>query len=139
MAAHIERVQRIYIAQRDAMVAAVRRHLRRKPAATHDSNADDGCGDADLLVDFKVPDAGMFLWLRLRDVADAFALVTVDAVAAGVLMVPGYAFFASLSHGGGTGGAPCPYIRLSYSLASPADMDEGIRRLGCLLRGELPR
>ena len=87
--------------------------------ATTGASAADGAtndDDANLLVDFKVPGAGMFLWLRLRDVDDAHTLVTVDAVAAGVLMVPGYAFFASLSHGGGGAGplaAVQPRVRAS--------------------------
>ena len=51
--------------------------------------------------------------------------------ASGVAYVPGSAFF----HDGGGGNT----MRLSYSLASAAEIDEGIARLSALVKAKLAR
>ena len=69
------------------------------------------------LAEWSVPSGGMFLWLRLVGVEDSFSLITEKARAAEVLFVPGKVFMIDES-------APSPYVRASYSLVSPEDMDK---------------
>jgi 2-aminoadipate transaminase len=73
------------------------------------------------------PDGGMFTWLELPGTVDTAALLPV-ALAAGVAFVPGAAFYA------GEGGST---LRLSYSSATPAEIDEGVARLAPVLHGAL--
>jgi len=67
------------------------------------------------------PEGGYFLWLELPEGADATELLG-RATAAGVTFVPGPDF------GGEPGSA-----RLAFSFASPAEIDEGVSRLGELV------
>ena len=69
------------------------------------------------LAEWSVPSGGMFLWIRLLNIKDTFTLISEKARAAEVLFVPGQVFMIDES-------APSPYIRASYSLVSPADMDK---------------
>jgi len=80
------------------------------------------------LVEFEVPKAGMFLWMKLKGVDDSSDLVLKKAVEKKVLMVPGVSFIP----GGGTSG----FVRLSYSTASEEQMKEACRRLKMLLLEE---
>ncbi len=75
------------------------------------------------------PDGGMFTWLQLDGPIDAAALLPA-ALEAGVAYVPGSAFHAGEDEGRST-------LRLSYSCATPAEIDEGIGRLVPVLRGAL--
>ena len=87
-------------ARRDAMLGAL---LRELPSAG-----------------WSVPEGGYFLWLELPgDVASAE--LGQRAAAAGVSFVAGTEFF------GGRGGESA--LRLAYSYASPAEIDEGVTRL----------
>ena len=123
LSSHITRIQGVYRQQRDAMVCAVKRHLRRRPWDGTAMEDHDDCDD--LLVSFKLPQAGMFLWMHCHGVTDAQPIATA-AARAGLLFIHGAAFFAS--------GGPRPYIRVSFSLVSPSQMDEGMRILGEILR-----
>jgi len=67
------------------------------------------------------PEGGYFLWLELPEGTDATELLG-RATAAGVTFVPGSDF------GGEPGSA-----RLAFSFASPAEIDEGVSRLGELV------
>ena len=67
------------------------------------------------------PEGGYFLWLELPDGADAGELLT-RAAEGGVTFVPGVDF----------GGQPNS-MRLAFSFVSPAEIDEGVRRLARLL------
>ena len=67
------------------------------------------------------PEGGYFLWLELPETVDASKLLT-QAADAGVTFVPGADF----------GGAPST-ARLAFSFVSPAEIDEGVRRLARLL------
>lgn len=109
---HVDTVVRRYTTQRDAMVTAARRHL---PAS----------------VSFEVPQAGMFLWLRLPTGCDAQRMIDADCEALKVLLVPGAAF--------STTGGCTDALRASYSLVSPERLDEGMRRLALMLGRELAR
>jgi 2-aminoadipate transaminase len=75
-------------------------------------------------VTWTEPDGGFFTWLTAPGV-DTAALAD-RALAAGVAYVPGAPFYA-------TAGSGSAQLRLSYSRVDPADIDEGMRRLGLLL------
>jgi kynurenine/2-aminoadipate aminotransferase len=115
---HLARIRAFYSSQCDALLSAADTHLvdaAGAPTAT-----------------YTRPSAGMFLWLRLlAGVRDSGALITKEAVAAKVLMVPGAAFYAA-------GAPPTPFVRAAFSTASHEEMDAAMQRLGRLLR-ERPR
>lgn len=107
--AHLARVRAAWRERRDALHQALARHM---PA---------GCS-------WDLPGGGFFIWVRLPPTIDAAALVPA-AEAAGVSYLPGERFFAA------GGGRSC--LRLSFSLLAPAEIDEGVRRLGAALRASL--
>jgi len=99
---HVPTIRARYRAQRDAMAAALERHL---PAGTT----------------WRAPHGGMFFWVRLPEGYDAMSLLP-RAVAAGVAYVPGAAFYA---------GEPDPRtLRLSFVTLSERDIEAGVDRLG---------
>jgi kynurenine/2-aminoadipate aminotransferase len=102
-----ENVQKFYTKQRDALIQAAEKHLKG-------------------LAEWEVPVAGMFLWIRLLGVEDTFDLIRKKAVTEKVLFVPGRSFVP--------GGANSPYIRASFSTATPEQMDIAMSRLAGLLR-----
>ena len=102
---HVRCLRTVYRERRDAMVAALRRSV---PTDVH----------------WTTPQGGLFLWVTLPEPLDAAALLQA-AIAEHVAFVPGAAFFAD-----GTGQHT---FRLNFSNASPARIQEGIRRLGTVL------
>jgi DNA-binding transcriptional MocR family regulator len=68
----------------------------------------------------------MFIWLTLPDGFDGAALLAQSLASARVAFVPGGAFFAD--------GSGANTIRLSFSCAPEAMIDEGVKRLGDLIR-----
>jgi 2-aminoadipate transaminase len=106
---HVPTIRARYRAQRDAMAAALRRHM---PAGTA----------------WRAPHGGMFFWVRLPEGLDAMPLLE-RAVAAGVAYVPGAPFFAH---------TPDPRaLRLSFVTLSPAQIGDGIAALGRVLHEAL--
>lgn len=105
--AHLGRARRAYRRRRDAAVAAAARHL---PPGTA----------------WHVPAGGLFLWLRLPSGLDAAALLPA-AAAAGVRYAPGAAFFPSPAEGR-------RHARLCFAGHEPEALEEGLRRLGAVLR-----
>ncbi|MEQ1660570.1 MAG: PLP-dependent aminotransferase family protein, partial [Hylemonella sp.] len=103
---HVPRIRALYKAQRDAMLAALARHM---PAG----------------VTWNRPVGGMFLWARLPAGLDATALLP-KAVARGVAYVPGAAFYA---------GAPDPRtLRLSFVTASEEEIERGVAALAMVIQ-----
>ncbi len=72
------------------------------------------------------PEGGMFIWVTVREGLDAAELLAKSLESERVAFVPGKAFFAD-----GTGKNT---MRLSYSLASDEEIDQGIMRLARLIR-----
>ena len=110
---HTEMVSEFYREKRDVFEAAMHKHLVG-------------------LAEWETPEAGMFFWFKLllNDPSDASkAAVEEDseeiirdkAYANGVLALPGTSF---LSQGGKTA-----YVRASFSLNEPYEVDEALRRL----------
>jgi 2-aminoadipate transaminase len=79
-------------------------------------------------VTWTQPAGGFFVWLTAPDHVDTRALVA-PAARLGVAYVPGAPFYTD-----GRGGNQ---LRLSYSRADEASIDEGIRRLASLIGNEL--
>ncbi|HLP66533.1 MAG TPA: PLP-dependent aminotransferase family protein [Rhizobium sp.] len=104
----VARIRAAYSARRNAMLAALDRYM---PAGTT----------------WTKPEGGMFIWVTLPEGMDGAALLARSVETEKVAFVPGQAFFADRS---GTN-----TIRLSFSCANEAMIDEGIKRLGRLIGG----
>jgi 2-aminoadipate transaminase len=104
---HVRVIRRVYRERRDVMLAALGRHFPEGCSWTH-------------------PEGGLFLWARVPEWIDTADLLK-EAVQFKVAYVPGFAFYAEPGHGGNT-------MRLNFSNAQPAQIEEGIRRLGDLLK-----
>ena len=102
----VERARAHYRRRRDAMLAALERHM---PGG----------------VSWTRPNGGLFVWARLPDGVDAAALLDRAVKEEGVAFVPGAAFFHD-GRGRNT-------MRLSYSLACEAEIEDGIARLARLI------
>jgi GntR family transcriptional regulator/MocR family aminotransferase len=98
---HVRRMRRTYAARRDALAAALARHL----------------GGA---LSFRVPDGGMAIWARVADELDAEAWASAAAVE-GVLVRGArmYDFYER----------PQNFFRLGFSFHDEAELDEAARRL----------
>ncbi|MBY6084496.1 aminotransferase-like domain-containing protein [Ruegeria arenilitoris] len=105
---HIPKVRATYRARRDAMLAALERHMPEG-------------------VQWTRPEGGMFIWLTLPPGADGAQLLARALETVKVAFVPGQAFHPD-SSGANT-------IRLSFSNSDEATIAEGIARLGTVLRG----
>uniref|UniRef100_A0A8C6PRZ3 Aminoadipate aminotransferase n=1 Tax=Nothobranchius furzeri TaxID=105023 RepID=A0A8C6PRZ3_NOTFU len=82
------------------------------------------------LAEWHPPSAGMFLWMKLKGVADTQQLIMEKALEKEVLLVPGGVFMIN-------SGEPCPYVRAAFSLSTPEQIDEvktQIRDLAALLK-----
>ncbi|WP_193176613.1 PLP-dependent aminotransferase family protein [Oricola nitratireducens] len=103
----VAKVRSVYGARRDHMLAALQREMPEG-------------------VRWTKPEGGMFIWLTLPDGMDGAALLAQSLASARVAFVPGGAFFAD--------GSGANTIRLSFSCAPEAMIDEGVKRLGDLIR-----
>ncbi|MGH7736343.1 MAG: PLP-dependent aminotransferase family protein [Candidatus Tyrphobacter sp.] len=101
------RARETYAAHRDTMVAAVRRELPE--------------------FEFAVPEGGYYLWATLPRGTDSKALAA-RAYDAGVSIIAGAMFYADPADAAVAQEA-ARHIRLSYSGSSPAEIEEGVRRL----------
>lgn len=79
-------------------------------------------------VEFTEPEGGMFLWVTLPEALDTTELFP-RALERGVAYVPGRPFFA-LGGGANT-------MRLSYSSATPEQIERGVRALAETFRGAM--
>ena len=107
---HVPTIRARYRVHRDAMQAALSRHL-----------APLGCR-------WNEPRGGMFFWLELPGGLDAAALLP-QAVAHGVAFVPGAAFYAE--------SARADTLRLSFVTVAPAEIERGLAALARVLAGAI--
>lgn len=107
---HIRTIRRVYRERRDVMLAALERYFPEGCSWTH-------------------PEGGLFLWTRVPEWIDTSDLMA-EAVQAKVAYVPGSAFYPDPAHGRNT-------MRLNFSNAEPVQMEEGMRRLGNLLKAKV--
>jgi 2-aminoadipate transaminase len=106
---HVDELRRIYGQRRTLMLAALEKYMPE--GAT-----------------WSVPTGGFFVWLTLPEGVDSGPML-VQAREMGIEYLPGTACF--FDHTGAN------HIRLSFSFARDEVIDEGIRRLGELIRSEL--
>jgi DNA-binding transcriptional MocR family regulator len=114
-------MQRVAVAAYDGQVEAARAHYKRRRdamLAALEAHMPEGVG-------WTKPQGGLFTWVRLPDGRDAGALLDRAVSEAGVAFVPGAAFFHD-GRGRNT-------LRLSYSLASEAEIADAIARLALLI------
>jgi DNA-binding transcriptional MocR family regulator len=79
-------------------------------------------------VHWTKPEGGMFIWVTLPAGMDGAALLARSIETEKVAFVPGQAFHAD--------GSGANTLRLSFSCADDATIEEGISRLGRLLKTE---
>lgn len=104
---HVETVRAAYRARRDAMLAALAHHMP------------EGVG-------WTRPEGGMFVWVTLPEGMDGADLLARAIEEYDLAFVPGRAFHAD--------GSGANTLRLSFSCADEAMIEEGMKRLGQLLR-----
>ena len=103
---HLQASRALYRRHAEALDASLRTHM-----SSH--------------AQWRAPEGGMFLWLRLNGRLDAQTLLE-TAVEAGVAFVPGAPFFAS---------APDhATLRLCFSTVGPAAIERGVATLGRVVR-----
>uniref|UniRef100_A0A061R2Z4 Kynurenine/2-aminoadipate aminotransferase n=1 Tax=Tetraselmis sp. GSL018 TaxID=582737 RepID=A0A061R2Z4_9CHLO len=103
---HLRRLQRQYGRKARAAAAAAERHLAG-------------------LASWAAPSCGMFMWLTAEGVGDTRDLMP-ELVEQKVVLVPGSFFY--LDEGASSS------FRLCFASASEEDLEEGVRRLGNVLR-----
>lgn len=106
----VAKANAVYRERRDCMLAALAKHMP------------DG-------VTWTRPEGGMFIWVTLPEGLDAADLLARSLETEKVAFVPGRPFFAD--------GSNENTLRLSYSCMSSEQIEEGIARLGRLLRAAL--
>lgn len=106
---HIQRCRKAYAQRRDAMLAALERHF---PAEAK----------------WNKPDGGLAIWVELPETINTMRIL-LSASEQGVTFSPGEVFYAC---------APQPNrMRLAFSTANPARIEEGIKRLGAAIKTKL--
>jgi kynurenine/2-aminoadipate aminotransferase len=107
---HARSVAKFYCNRRDVLLSAADRHLNG-------------------LAEWVVPEAGMFLWIKLlHGITDTKALIEDKAAKANVLFVPGQSF-CPLDQ-------KSPYVRASFSTASDEEFDVAMERLALLIKND---
>jgi 2-aminoadipate transaminase len=103
---HIPKIRALYRDQCAAMLASLHQHM---PAG----------------VEWNRPEGGMFVWVKLPKHIDTMKLLE-QAIEQHVAFVPGGPFFANE--------AEHNTLRLSFVTVPPAKIDEGVGKLGALIR-----
>jgi len=106
---HVAKVKKVYKAKKDAMLAALQRHMPEG-------------------VTWTKPEGGLFLWVRLPEGMSADDMFQ-DAIKENVAYVIGSAF-----HCDGSGKNT---MRLNFSYATLEQIEEGVRRLGNAVKKRL--
>lgn len=106
LAQHVRKIRQVYQERRNVMLAAMSQHF---PPG----------------VSWTRPQGGLFLWVTLPEGLDSTAVLE-HAIAHKVAFVPGTTFYPD---GGGH-----ESFRLNFSNANPAQIEEGIARLGEVLQ-----
>jgi 2-aminoadipate transaminase len=108
---HVRTIRKVYGERRNAMLDSLARHCPEE-------------------VRWTKPQGGLFLWVTLPPGFDSAELLK-DALAEKVAFVPGASFYAA---GGGE-----RTLRLNFSYCTPEKIDEGIRRLGGVIKRRMGR
>ena len=106
---HVELIRRVYLERRDTMLDCLEEHMPES-------------------VRWNKPEGGLFLWVTLSEHMNATALLQ-EALKEKVAFIPGEPFFPS---GGGKNN-----MRLNFSFSNPELINEGIARLGRVIKREM--
>ncbi len=104
--AQVAKIRAVYSKRRDAMLAALDKYMPKSATWTR-------------------PEGGMFVWVTLPEGMDGAELLAKSIATEKVAFVPGKAFYAD--------GSNANTLRMSFSCADEAMIDEGIKRLGRLV------
>lgn len=102
----------LYRARRDALCAAMERHLGE-------------------LFEWEKPTGGMFVWATARDPALNTDALLREALAHGVCITPSSVFDPE--------GRNCRSVRINFTLNAPEKLEEGVRRLAEATRATIAR
>ena len=103
---HVKFIREVYLERRNVMLDTLQEHMPDSVHWTH-------------------PEGGLFLWMTLPEQINANNLLK-EAIKEKVAFVPGESFF---SEGGGKN-----TIRLNFSYSKPEKINEGISRLGAVVK-----
>lgn len=109
--AQVAKIRSVYSKRRDAMLAAMDKYMPKNTSWTK-------------------PEGGMFVWVTLPEGMDGAELLAKSIATEKVAFVPGKAFFAD--------GSNANTLRMSFSCANEAMIEEGIKRLGRLISNAIP-
>lgn len=108
---HVKTIRKVYKERRDVMFDALEEHMPEGIYWTH-------------------PKGGLFLWVTLPECLNCEHLFQ-DAIKEKVAFVPGSSFFVE--------GSGLNTMRLNFSNASPEKINEGISRLGRVIKDHLAK
>ncbi|MBD9372817.1 PLP-dependent aminotransferase family protein [Rhizobium sp. ARZ01] len=108
--AQVKKIKAAYSKRRDAMLTALAKYMPES-------------------VSWTKPEGGMFIWVTLPKGMDGASLLAKAIEKKKVAFVPGKAFHAD--------GSGANTFRISFSCADEKTIDQGISRLGALIREEL--
>jgi len=109
LAKHIRKVRKEYATRRDLMIGAMEKHF---PAG----------------VRWNKPLGGMAIWVNLPEQLTA-GEVLMHSAERGVVFSPGEHFFTAVQRHNS--------LRLCFTMASPAKIEEGVKRLGAIIKDRL--
>ena len=109
LAKHIKRVKKAYAQRRDAMLESLEKHFPDEAR-------------------WSRPEGGMSVWVTLPDFLNSNQLL-LQAVENGVTFISGDHFYASSPQQN--------LMRLSFTMAGPQSIEEGVKRLGNLMKARL--
>ena len=106
---HVKCSKKAYIQRRDAMLAALERYFPSEAS-------------------WNKPEGGMAIWIRLPEPLNASRILP-QAAEQGIIFSPGEHFYAC---------SPQPeMLRLAFTTASPALIEEAVKRLGAVVKARL--
>lgn len=109
----VEKIERLYRDRRDFTVRAAEKYLTG-------------------LCTWKIPDGGLFLWVKVLGIEDTEEMIMVRAVEKKVLMLSGNHYYPDSSQ-------KSPYARISFSVAPLEDIETGIRFFAEMIKEEMQR
>jgi GntR family transcriptional regulator/MocR family aminotransferase len=109
LAKHVKKIKKAYGERRDRMLAAMDKHFPAEAV-------------------WSKPDGGMSIWVTLPEQLNA-SQILLESAERGVTFSPGEHFYASLPR--------LNMMRLSFTMATPSQIDEAIKRLGAVIKNRL--
>ncbi len=107
---YVEEVIKLYRSRRDAMLVALKEYFPEEATWTH-------------------PQGGFYVWVTLPEYLDTVDLLALALEQQRVAFVPG--------SGAWVDGSGANHMRLSFSVASEEKIDEGIKRIGKVIREQM--